>query len=117
MPEDSADTSPESPPVWAAPGPESIAEFDGFIIGSPAGLRVLRDHIDEAIQNGVSDIEVPGIEFNGIECTEKPRSDFLPGGRLTPFGEIVFKVLMLICMAFGAYSFVNLIRGFFSLTG
>jgi len=60
-------TSPESPPAWATYG---SAEDEDFIIGSAAGLRALRDHIDKAIQTGESRIDDPKIEFNGIKCKQ-----------------------------------------------
>jgi hypothetical protein len=107
MPEDPADTSSQSPPVWAAYG--TTAEDEDFIVGSSSGLRALRDHIDQAIQNGVSRIEDARIEFNGIKCKES--SSGAPSESLwTSLTAYGCMALALAVVALAIYGLVTLVR-------
>ena len=69
-PKDFPAAAPERCPVWAR---YSLGgDHEDFIVGSPDGLRVLRDHIDEAIQSGESMIQNTEIGIIGIQCRESP---------------------------------------------
>lgn len=43
-------------------------EDEDFLVGSPEGLRLLRDHIDRAIETGEAMISEKGIGVVGVRC-------------------------------------------------
>ena len=98
-----------SRPAWAR---YSLGGNDeDFIVGSPDGLRELRDHIDEAIQSGASIIQNTQIEIIGVRCS-KSLSNVPPKSQsweltLNQFGyfALVFAIL-----ALAAYGVIALCR-------
>ena len=105
MSADSSNPSPQLPPAWASYG--TTAEDEDFIVGSPDGLRVLREHIDQAIQNGEAIIHDPRIEFNGIKCKKLPReaSPDLWQSSLAGYGCITIMLAILALAIYGATRF------------
>jgi hypothetical protein len=104
MDERPENTAPESPPAWANYG-TTEAEED-FIVGSPAGLRALRDHIERAIQTGESRIDDPKIEFNGIKCKQSPLEMPVESRWSSLAGYGCFVAVAVV--AFAIYGFISL---------
>jgi hypothetical protein len=107
MPNDPAATSRETPPAWASYGATDADE--DFIVGSPEGLRILRDHIDRAIEHGESRIDDPRITINGFRC--KPSAEEVPteppASALAGFGCLA---LVIGFIALAIYGLLALLR-------
>jgi hypothetical protein len=101
------DNSPKPQPAWAAYG--DTAEEEDFIIGSPEGLKALRDHIDKAIQSGESLIEEPEIQFNGVRCKASSSASVLDsrGTTLANYGCFALAVLIIALAIYGAVTLVR----------
>ena len=86
---------------------EGDVDHEGCIVGTPEGLKELRDHIDRALAEGDSEISADGIEWSGVVRIERAperapvtwRSRLLEVG--CGFGCIVFLLSCVVLMLLG----------------
>jgi hypothetical protein len=103
MPENKADSTPSSPSDWASYG--TTDKDENFIVGSPEGLRELRDHIDKAIAEGESFISNTHIQFNGVRCRTSPEDEPSDSGNsLATWGCLFILGTILFLAVMGAIS-------------
>ena len=103
MSEEHAESAPNSQPIWVSGGigPDDV----DYIVGSSAGLRILREHIDLAIRDGKSSINHPRIEFRGIKCSDMESYSFVQRlAFLNGFGVIAFISCIVLLAIIGAIS-------------
>ena len=105
--EDSHAAPSEEVKAWASYG--NTAEDEDFIIGSSAGLRELRNHIDAALLNGESTIKDPAIEFNGIRRKDSP-AEIPRRSRLSRLAGYGCSLVVLIFVSLSVYALVTLVR-------
>lgn len=80
MPTDERSEADEQP--WVAHG-SCTSEHEDFLIGNRAGLELLKQKVDAALESGECRIEEGSVDFVGIRLVERdPRTgaDSKPGG-------------------------------------
>jgi hypothetical protein len=88
----------------------TIAEDEDFIVGSPSGLRALRDHIDQAIQNGETRINDARIQFNGIKCKEEMLADASSSSWKSSLMGYGLVAVVFVILALAIYGAISLFR-------
>jgi hypothetical protein len=89
----------------------SSGDEEMLIVGNRAGLTIVRDAIDEALESQHSSILDSGIDFNGVRMEEKmaQREPDLRS-KLVGFGCLSVLILSILVFLFGA---IELLRRLF----
>src|SRR5687768_11568857 len=96
--------APAAPWVRYSPGEGE----EDFIVGSPAGLQKLRDHIDKAIVEGESTIPDAQIGFNGVRCRLSPEDEPVDSGSsLAAWGCLLLLGSILFLALYGGWTLIE----------
>lgn len=101
-----SEPDPNTPaPPWVRYGTSSEHEV---IIGSPAGLQKLRDHIGKAISDGESIISETDMWFSGVRCKASPEDEPTDGGSsLATWGCLLLVATVLFLALYGGWTLIT----------